>query len=81
MKNLNIAIVAAMINLVLSLVLPSLLKNSQLPLVDKIKKNYECNRGSIMVSSVLVVIFVYLALQLTPWVETTVFQRLARLSN
>jgi hypothetical protein len=80
MKNLNIAIVAAMLNVVLSLVIPSLLKDSHLPLADKVKKNYECSRSSIMVSSVLVMIFVYLSLELTPWVETNVFQNLAKLS-
>lgn len=80
MKNLSVALVAAMLNVVLSLAIPALLRDSHLPLADKVKANYECNRGGLLVSSLLVVIFVYLSLELTPWVETNVFKNLSKLA-
>lgn len=78
--DLIIAVVAAMVNIVLSLLLPSLLKNSTIPFAAQVKKNYDCNRDVIMVSSVLTVIFVYISLKITPWVRTSVFTNLAKLS-
>ena len=79
--DLVVAIVASMLNIVLSLLLPSLLKNSNLPFAVQIKKNYECNRDVIMVSSVLTVIFVYVSLKITPWVRSNVFSNLAKLGT
>jgi hypothetical protein len=80
-SDLVVAIVAAMLNIVLSLLLPSLLKNSNLPFAAQVKKNYECNRDVIMVSSVLTIIFVYVSLKITPWVRSNVFANLAKLGN
>jgi hypothetical protein len=77
--DLVVAIVAAMLNIVLSLLLPSLLKNSNLPFAEQVKKNYECNRDVIVVSSVLTIIFVYVSLKITPWVRSNVFSNLAKL--
>ena len=79
--DLIIAVVAAMVNIVFSLLLPSLLKNSTIPFADQVKKNYECNRDVIMVSSVLTVIFVYISLKITPWVRSSVFSNLAKLGT
>jgi hypothetical protein len=80
-SDLVVAIVAAMLNIVLSLLLPSLLKNSNLPFAEQVKKNYECNRDVIMVSSVLTIIFVYVSLKITPWVRSNVFTNLAKLGT
>lgn len=79
--DLIIAVVAAMVNIVLSLLLPSLLKNSTIPFAAQVKKNYDCNRDVIMVSSVLTVIFVYISLKITPWVRSNVFSNLAKLGT
>ena len=80
-SDLIVAIVAAMLNIVLSLLLPSVLKNSNLPFAAQVKKNYECNRDVIMVSSVLTIIFVYVSLKITPWVRSNVFTNLAKLAS
>lgn len=80
-SDLITAIVAAMINIILSLVVPPLIGESDLPFAAKIKKNYENNRNIIMISSVLTIIFVYISLKITPWVRTSVFTNLAKLSN
>ena len=79
--HLAVAIVAAIINIVLSLILPSLLKNSTLPFSDQIKQNYQCNREIILVSSILVVVFVFVSLKITPWVQSNVFTNLAKLRS
>jgi hypothetical protein len=80
MNHLAVAIVAAMINIVLSLILPSLLRNSTLPFSTQIKKNYSCNREVILVSSIIVVVFVFISLKITPWVDSNVFSNLAKLN-
>jgi hypothetical protein len=79
--DLIVAVVASMVNIVLSLLLPTLLKNSTLPFAAEVKKNYECNRDVIMVSSVLTVIFVYISLKITPWVRSNIFTNLAKLGS
>lgn len=79
--HLIVAIVAAMLNIVLSLIIPPLIKDSTLPFAAQIKKNYECNRDIIIVSSVLTIIFVYTSLKISPWIENNVFSNLAKLGN
>lgn len=79
--DLIVAIVAAMLNIVLSLLLPPLLKNSTFPFASQVKKNYECNRDIVMVSSVLTILFVYVSLKISPWVKSNIFSNLVKLSN
>lgn len=80
-SDLIVAVVAAMLNIVLSLLLPLLFDKAKLPFGTQVKKNYECNHSVIMVSSVLTVFFVYISLKITPFVKTNVFSNLAKLSN
>jgi hypothetical protein len=80
-QDIIVAIVAAMLNIILSLILPSLMKNSNIPFAEQVEKNYDCNRDVIMVSSVLTIIFVYVSLKITPWVNTNVLKNLAKLSK
>jgi hypothetical protein len=64
--NLMIAVVAALVNYLLSMIIPSLFRDSKLPLAADIKKNFECNKDVMMVSSLLTAIFVLISLQITP---------------
>jgi hypothetical protein len=80
-SDLIIAITASMVNIILSLIIPPLLKDSTLPFSTQIKKSYNCNRNIIMVSSVLTIIFVYISLKITPWMRSNVFSNLAKLGN
>jgi hypothetical protein len=80
-EHLMIALVAAALNFLLSMVLPSLLKDSKLPFAQEIKKNYECNKEVMLVSSLLTVVFVYVSLQITPWVSSSVYSRLSKLNT
>jgi thiosulfate reductase cytochrome b subunit len=79
--HIYVAIVAAMLNILLSLILPPLIGNSQLPFIAQVKKNYDCNRNVIFVSSILVILFVYISLKITPFVEKNIFANLAKLNN
>lgn len=80
-KHLIVAIIAAMINIMLSVILPFILQDSTLPFAAQIRKNYSCNREVIMVSSVLVILFVYISLGITPWIETNVFSQISKLGT
>ncbi len=79
---MTIAIVAALLNVVLSLVVPPLLKQvDNVPLSQQVNEYYKCNRNFIMISTISVLAFVYVSLEITPWVDEKVFHRLALLSN
>lgn len=80
-EHLLIAIIAALINFLFSLVLPPLLKNSTLPFATEIKKNYECNKEVILVSTIITVVFVYISLKITPFVKTNFLSNIAKLNN
>ena len=61
-----IAIVGAIINMILALLIPCLLKDTQMPLLTNIKKVYATHKQVIIISSVIVFITIYLALKVTP---------------
>jgi hypothetical protein len=61
-----IAIVGALINMILALIIPCLIKNTEQPLLVNIKKVYSTHKQVIITSSVIVFITIYLALKLTP---------------
>jgi hypothetical protein len=83
--DLIIAIVAAMMNIVFSLIFPAILSinsiNNVVPFSYHIKKHYKYNRDVILISSVFVIIFVYLSLKVSPWVENNVFKSLLEMSK
>jgi hypothetical protein len=76
--NLMIAVVAALVNYLLSMIIPSLFKESKLPLADEIRKNFECNKDVMMVSSLLTAVFVLISLQITPTLSGMFFSGLAK---
>jgi hypothetical protein len=80
-SDLIVAIIAAMVNIVLSLIIPPLIRDTHIPFEAQIKKNYQNNRDIIMISSVLTIIFVYISLKISPWVRTNVFSNLAKLGT
>ena len=61
-----IALVGALINMVLTLIIPCFLKNTQQPILLNIKKVYAAHKQVIITSSVIVFITIYLALKITP---------------
>jgi len=61
-----IAFVGAIINMILALLIPCLLKDTQAPLFVNIKKVYATHKQVIITSSVIVFITIYLALKVTP---------------
>ncbi len=77
-EHLLIAIIAALLNILFSIVIPPLISNSKLPFTQEIKKHYECNKHFILVSTVLTVVLVYVSLKATPHIKS---QLLGNLSN
>jgi hypothetical protein len=65
-ESVMIAIVGALINMLLALIIPCLIKDTQQPLLANIKKVYATHKQVIITSSVIVFITIYLALKLTP---------------
>ena len=79
--DLVIAIVAALVNLLLSLIIPPLLKNINIPLIKQIRMNYEYNRNTLLISTIIVISFVYISLKITPGVQQHIFSNVAKLAN
>jgi hypothetical protein len=76
-----VAIVAAMLNIVLSMLIPTLFHDAGLPLGAQMKQSYDCNRKIILFNSIMIVIFVYIALKITPWFDKNIFSTLAKLGE
>ena len=79
-EHLLIAIIAAFVNFLLSLILPPLLKNSTIPFSQEIRKHYECNKNIILVSSIITIIFVYISLKITPLVKSNFLSGISKLN-
>lgn len=61
-----IALVGALVNMVLSVIIPCLLKKSDQSFLVDIKKVFQTNREVIFASSLIVAITIYLALTISP---------------
>ena len=68
-QNLAIALLCGVVNMLLSVTMPCLLKKTQLPLLDNVKLVFNNNRHVIIVSSLVVALTAYLALSLYPLVS------------
>jgi len=62
-----IALVGAIINMILALIIPSLIKDTNVPILDNIKKVYATHKQVIITSSIIVFITILLALKFTPY--------------
>ena len=74
MINLYVAIIAAVVNAILTLILPCLLNNSNLPILVKIRNAYNKRHESIIISSVIVALIVYISIELAPHLLNKDFQ-------
>jgi len=63
---LFVALVGALLNMVLSVIIPCLLKKSDQSFLNDIKKVFQTNREVIFASSLIVAITIYLALSVSP---------------
>ena len=67
--NIIIIISAMLVNFLLSLIIPCLLKDMNQPFIDNIKKVFNMNKQLILTSTLIVGIVTYLALQISPLLE------------
>jgi len=78
-NDLLIALIAAMLNILFSLILPVIFKGNELPFSKQIRQNYNSTRSVIILSSMLVVIFVYTSLKITPYLKNNVYKNISKL--
>lgn len=74
-----IAIIAALVNLLLSVLVPCALKKQNQPMLVEVKKMFDQHREMLVTSSVLVGVIVYLALKAAPTVRQELPAPLANL--
>jgi phosphotransferase system glucose/maltose/N-acetylglucosamine-specific IIC component len=60
-----IALVGALLNMLLSVTIPCLIKKTEQPFLTEVKKVFETNRQVILTSSLIVALTIYLALKVT----------------
>ena len=77
-EHLLIAIIAALLNILFSILIPPLISDIKLPFIQEIKRHYECNKHFILVSTILTIILVYVSLKITPQIK---LQMLGNISN
>jgi len=68
-SDLFIALVGALVNMILSVTIPCLLKKSENKFLKDVQKVFQNNREVIITSSVIVAITIYLALKVSPDLE------------
>lgn len=61
-----IALVGALLNMALSVTVPCLVKKTNQPFLNDVKKVFELNRQVIITSSIIVALTIYLALKIAP---------------
>jgi hypothetical protein len=66
---ITIALIGALINMILALFIPCLLKNTKQPMLENIKKVYATHKQVIFTSSAIVFITIYLAIKITPQLD------------
>lgn len=70
-SHIFIALVGALINMLLSVTVPCLIKksNTDIKFLEQVKQVFETNRQVILTSSLIVGITIYLALKVSPGIE------------
>ncbi len=80
-EHIFIAIVAALVNLLLSVLVPCALKKSEINFLADVKKMFNQHREMLVTSSVLVGVIVYLALKAAPTVRAELPEPLMNLMS
>lgn len=78
---LLIAIIAALLNILFSILIPPLFSNNKLPFGHEIKNHYDCNKQFILVSSILTIILVYISLKITPFINVRLLGNISELNK
>lgn len=80
-EDILIAIIAGLLNILFSILIPPLLNKTNIPYTSGIKKHYECNKQYILISTIITVVLVYISLQITPFINSNIFNNLAKLNT
>lgn len=78
--NIFIAIIASLVSLILSIIVPCALKDYQ-NILPEVRKMLETHRRSLLVSSVLVFVTVYIALSIAPDIKSEIPASVLRLAS
>lgn len=70
-SHIFIALVGALLNIALSVTVPCLVKKTDQPFLNDVKKVFETNRQVILTSSLIVAITIYLALKVAPGFQSS----------
>ena len=66
---LLVSILAVIVNMVLSIVMPCLLKNTKASFVEDMKKVFNTNRELIIANSIIVGVTTYIAIEIAPFLS------------
>jgi len=79
-EHLLIAIIAALVNILFSILIPPIVNDSSAPFAQEIKKHYQCNKNFIIISAILTALLVYISLKVTPYIKSNILGNIAQLN-
>jgi len=79
-EHLLIAIIAALVNILFSILIPPIVSDSSAPFAQEIKKHYQCNKNFIIISAILTALLVYISLKVTPYINNNILGNIAKLN-
>lgn len=79
-ENMFIALIAALVNLILSIIVPCALKNNQ-NFLPQVRIMLEANKHALLTSSAIVFVIVYISLSIAPEIKSDIPDSVLKLVN
>jgi hypothetical protein len=76
-----IAVIAGLVNLLLSVLVPCAVKKTDQPIVSQVRQMFNQNREMLLASSVLVAVIVFIALSVAPIARSELPEGLVNLAS
>ena len=76
-----IAVIAGLVNLLLSVLVPCAVKKSEQPIVSQVRQVFNQNREMLLASSALTAVIVFIALSVAPIARTELPEGLVNLAS
>lgn len=76
-----IAVIAGLVNLILSVLVPCAIKKGDQPIVAQVRQVFNQNRESLLMSSALVAVIVFIALSVAPIARSELPEGLVNLAS
>jgi hypothetical protein len=80
-EHIFIAVIAGLVNLLLSVLVPCAIKKGEQPIVSQVRQMFNQNREMLLASSALTAVIVFIALSIAPIARTELPEGLVNLAS